>query len=753
MDLHEAFKPKMMQKKEPYEIGKPLRLIGICPTNHTLGLAGFALQFSKLVLKQHEWYLSGYTPTEIAEKVNKFCDGKRRVFQTDYSKFDGHIHTFMRNHVVLPCMKRFFNHKHHPELIKRFKEEQNCNIKMCDGEVYVQCGYARFTGSPMTTPGNGVIHGFDDYAARRRKGMSPQESWDNMGLVSGDDGLRNGDCMDQEDYQKSSEDFGLKLEFERTVLKEDKDRRITFLARTYLDPFASINSIQDLKRALAKANLTISLQENASESQIKRAIIAKASGYLITDKYTPILSHYYRALLRSIGAEYDEGTINDEDTTINYFARVFKQNTWPQEKGDTDALWNAVTKALGITKDQALEHISKLEAVRFGDPVPTLELTKENHDYAAPVEITRCVNGRVYTEFSGVGDSTLQLIKTIRSENDPEREESTKFMNDQNNERSSSESRAEPQTVAKPLTPVELSNDRVGNTSGTTTADRNMQNNLSIDKSRGTRRTSVAESGVEVAKRNLDPTNGDDEHNCGHHTEKQNNPEVPQLKPAVQATILIKELEPLVNSTFRDGIVNGNLNLDNIKVILDKYIRLNKLNKAYRDRSIAICTKRFNALVGGKTLTNKNLYLLQTSVLGYLVHVSKIAGRERVDDCFKKKKKPKSKKKTEAEPTQQNTPVSEDAPSQTLAVATEKTTEKKKPMKKKTTKYQNDQSGADQTKVVAGSPQTTEAVAADATNKEQPDKQMAQKRKGRSRTRKKRTSDVKTKEEKIIESM
>lgn len=362
--LDEDFLIKSFQKREPYGGVNHPRNISQVPTLHTLNLTRFTYRFKCDILKKLDWYMPCRTPREIAEAVNRLAlewagdDADAALTGTDMSRFDGHINEFLRREVEFACYLRWVHPDHREELVQLLNAECNANGVTKNGLKY-NAGCSRLSGSPLTTDGNTLINAFFMYCYRRNSCYDVGGAFDFIGLVYGDDGLTAG-RVDDELLEETARALGLSAKV------EEKSTRgpISFLARVFIDPWASPASIQSPKRTLLKLHTTCDTQRDLVEIGL-----AKTVSYSVSDAATPFIGDWCRAYQEA--ALYENPTLtvphfipgtdcryvhNDPDMDVT--------DSWPQDPSAYEQMAYLVAVDLGIETGELEEHLIKLRAYR-----------------------------------------------------------------------------------------------------------------------------------------------------------------------------------------------------------------------------------------------------------------------------------------------------------------------------------------------------------------------------------------------------
>nr|APG76644.1 hypothetical protein [Wenzhou noda-like virus 2] len=356
---HDAFKmiTKAFQKKEAYNAPNHPRNISTVPHGQNVKLSGFTYAFKDSHLKQQKWYMPCNTPSEIARVVQELAAVSEQLVETDYSRFDGTFLRFMREQVEFAVYKRWVHKDHIQELNDLLANEVDSKAVTRMGIKY-QPDCTRLSGSALTTDGNSIANAFVSYAANRLSGMENPEAWQRIGIVYGDDGLRDGTVSD-DTLMSTASSLGFDL---KIINRASRGQPVSFLSRIYADPWSSPASVQTPSRTLLKIHTTCD-----TLSEIEEIGWAKTQAYLVTDGLTPFISHWCKAYQRNCTSK----VINYKDfSDIPFWVRdeAALNNSWPQ---DDSEIWETiVADDLGISVGDLHKHLALLDA--YNGPIQDL---------------------------------------------------------------------------------------------------------------------------------------------------------------------------------------------------------------------------------------------------------------------------------------------------------------------------------------------------------------------------------------------
>jgi hypothetical protein len=217
----------------------------------------------------------------MTTKIHKFCSTRRKVVETDYSKWDGTVSKYLR-HVERVVLEQSFDPKYRGELRKLIDRDQNLK-GVTRYKVRYETNSSRLSGSQLTTIGNTVLNAFVAFCALRRANFSSNAAFENIGPKFGDDGIDDARGM----YVDVAKDLGIKVK----IINRSTNDHVAFCGRLYVKPHTHCCSIFNPVKALQ--SLPVGLNNKTHED--------KVAGYLATDANTPLLAHYARAIQRARG--------------------------------------------------------------------------------------------------------------------------------------------------------------------------------------------------------------------------------------------------------------------------------------------------------------------------------------------------------------------------------------------------------------------------------------------------------------------
>jgi len=280
-------KPKSFVKKEATNDFNDPRNITTERTDFGLRLGTVTYAVKEQVLKQLPWYSPGKEYSQIAGRLVRMAMCHRYVTEAYGSRFDGRVSRWLLRYV----QNAFYLTIVDPDVSKWLEpmlaKEMDCVAKTENRAEYLT-GYSRLSGSPLTTDGNTLISGFLDYAAGRESGLSPNDSWQTLGVACGDDmaNVRPGKIL---------ADTSAKLGMKHECIEHRGSTLVGFLGRKFPGPFTgSVASIQDQERQWAKIGDTYAPEH----IPIEQAMKDKALGYQVLDPGNPLTVAYAKMLIR-----------------------------------------------------------------------------------------------------------------------------------------------------------------------------------------------------------------------------------------------------------------------------------------------------------------------------------------------------------------------------------------------------------------------------------------------------------------------
>jgi hypothetical protein len=339
---------RTMLKKETYPSAAAPRAITTHETTHQLFLGALVKAFKESVLKDQDWYAPGKSPAWQHDRLAEICENGAVL--GDFNKFDGSISEDIEKYIVRAAIMRWTDEANKQHAYDVLRKEDPRYATTSKGVVY-EPGFSRKSGSPLTTDGNTPINAAVTYIALRQLGFDCKKAWKNLGLYAGDDSVnRNIPGLDAM-LVAVCDQLGLSMRSEVRARGEDID----FLGRHLADPTTQRTSIQDVKRTLPKLHMTAS-----PVLDIRVAAVNRVTGYLVTDRHTPIIGVWCKKVKELMAVDSDEEKMTHEEAhRLN--------NSWPQDPVEAVSLF---FRATDFTPDEVLAIETAILAARTLEELP-----------------------------------------------------------------------------------------------------------------------------------------------------------------------------------------------------------------------------------------------------------------------------------------------------------------------------------------------------------------------------------------------
>jgi hypothetical protein len=329
---------KSFQKREAYPKATHPRNISTLPMAHNFTLGQFTIPFKDIVLKNVHWYAFGKHPKKFSDILHSKAVVADNAVTTDFDKLDGSIHPVFRD-IFVAAMLRAFPAQYHDEIRKREKAERSAKGYTAFGIQYDVMDSVT-SGSSDTSILGTLTNVFIMYTTYRQT-WGPADSWANLGLYGGDDGVSFDVSI--EHVMRVSANFGMSCRAD-TVLR---GHPITFLGRVFTDLWTSPGSMADVQRQMRKIHLT------ATPTTVPDWLVLyrKAIGYLVTDPNTPLLAEWCQAVVRIVQPMNPEGhkmyklTEGDQPYWSTFESPYY-------EVDDLEYCAGYIANSLGLTTDE-----------------------------------------------------------------------------------------------------------------------------------------------------------------------------------------------------------------------------------------------------------------------------------------------------------------------------------------------------------------------------------------------------------------
>ena len=153
--------------------------------------------------------------------------------------------------------------------------------------------------------------------------MTPQQSWDALGLYGGDDGLTADPVSTV--YVRAAEKLGLSLEID---IREKGQVGVTFLSRIYGPDvwYGDPNSCSDLPRQLGKFHVTTKVNIIPMDK-----LLEKSRAFYLTDANTPVLGEFVSKVINLHGKM---PAVSSERQLVRWNSDTPKEDQYPNEAAE-----------------------------------------------------------------------------------------------------------------------------------------------------------------------------------------------------------------------------------------------------------------------------------------------------------------------------------------------------------------------------------------------------------------------------------
>lgn len=392
-----ANKPKAFIKAEAYNVPTHPRNITTVDTAHQLYYSTFTYPFKDNVLKKYSWFASAMKPDEIAERVKEICQYPDGVIISDYTKLDGHVSDDDKRFKE-KCYMRWVHADYKLALREILRKDRPLKAITAQGVPY-EPGTSQLSGSPGTTNDNNLVTLRHDYIGLRQIGHNPRQAWKMLNkwvLGASDDRIR----ANLPGYATTLEQVATKLghKLKSEVLHPLDGDLVTFLGRVYVNPH-DVTSMQDPLRTLPKLHLTMAPPHMVS---LEQAAFNRATGYLVTDSKTPIISNYCSAVLRILAKTHPE---------LCYKSGVedYRVGHGPYPQNDEDALLAAMCKLLDIDSTEVITIMESIDAAETFDQLGEI---KYDNTYLFKPKVDCVVGGMIHSVIPPIESCLSQQTTT-----------------------------------------------------------------------------------------------------------------------------------------------------------------------------------------------------------------------------------------------------------------------------------------------------------------------------------------------------
>lgn len=342
-------------KNEP--TAKCSRIISSFPDmRFLLGFARYTMKFRDEVLHaehNRHWFMPGRTPAEIATAVCDYCSRITQPLSWDFSNFDGSISEWLQSNVMNAVYHRYFGDSR--ELRQYTRMLITCPARSKRFGFAYEAGCGVKSGSPTTCDLNTVASAFVQYCAIRMScpDTTPSVAFASIGLAFGDDSL-----FDRR-YQRRMNTISDCLGLSGKPEPSDPELGVVFLARVFPAPTETTTSFQDPMRTWMKLHLT----NRDPTIPLADAAVDRVEGYLLTDRCTPLTSHYCAYVLNCY-----------REACSPAFARAKRRcwgrekpywltgdGSWPQDPKDVELMEHCIAARVGLSVEQLRDHIALIK--------------------------------------------------------------------------------------------------------------------------------------------------------------------------------------------------------------------------------------------------------------------------------------------------------------------------------------------------------------------------------------------------------
>nr|UQB76082.1 RNA-dependent RNA polymerase [Flumine nodavirus 1] len=323
--------------------------------------SSYTLKFRDEVLHAPEnrhWFYPGATPPEIAIRLRQFVMNSVGVAEADYDNMDGSVSAWLQRHVMNAVYHRYFHGLYLPELREYTSMLISCPARSKTFHFKYESGHGVKSGSPTTCDLNTVLNGFIQFCAISftYPELSPLEAFALIGPSFGDDGVIRSDIC--KNISKVVENVGMKIKVERY----DSEKGLSFLARVYPDIIATTTSFQDPLRTLRKLHITT----RDPNVPIADAVVDRLEGYLVTDRFTPLISDYCRKMIglyESKASSWERRARRRCQGKEKPYWLFGDGCSWPQKESDVDLMRNCICYRIGISDDELTTLVSNINSL------------------------------------------------------------------------------------------------------------------------------------------------------------------------------------------------------------------------------------------------------------------------------------------------------------------------------------------------------------------------------------------------------
>lgn len=377
-DLEPKIKISSFIKKEPCK--KTPRIIsGFGDFLFILKLSAFTLAFRDEVLHNENnshWFTPGKTPTAIAESIQQYAVSSGALTENDFDNMDGTVSAFLHTIVMSAPILKWVDSRDRDELMTLLNGMIYCKAKSKLFNIKYDPGVGVKSGSPTTCDFNTILAAFIMYCAIRMtegKMLTPSECFARIGPCFGDDSVFESKYTDKLHLVVKQVGMSIKS------ANYDEEKGLGFLGRIYIDPYNTITTIQDPVRTLRKIHIT----GRPKQIPLEVAAYDRLTGYLSSDKLTPIISTYCQMVINYVSntkvfkSDKKRERRGDKDSEKSYWTRLGEGNSWPQYEKDRPLMFNIIASRLGISTEIVEWYDNELSKLKDPKDLKSLMVAEE----------------------------------------------------------------------------------------------------------------------------------------------------------------------------------------------------------------------------------------------------------------------------------------------------------------------------------------------------------------------------------------
>jgi hypothetical protein len=356
----------LLVKAEPYPKIAPARPLIAFDSRTVHAYSQYTLAIADR-LATTDWYAFGRSPSQLTDKLALMIDKvstKHQLVETDYSGFDTTIGG-IRNFEEIIFRHAFTgNHLEKVLALWRGQHFMRVSVEANQGEplgYYISEG-ERLSGSAETSCLNTIDNAIVGYIANRQSGLNHKDSWHQLGLYGGDDGIAP--SINPAVLESVAKTCGLALK--ATI--RPRGSPYCFLGRYYNNWTGDKTSYYDPVRALTRIQYT-----DDKTVTVEQALQRKVSALSITDSRTPWVKNIIKKYLENYGSDYplleasDLGYSSENWVALQclqHKERIFQSEITPDW---AMALYPSCLKAAELAFEDSLKRATSINGVPTGN--------------------------------------------------------------------------------------------------------------------------------------------------------------------------------------------------------------------------------------------------------------------------------------------------------------------------------------------------------------------------------------------------